>query len=212
MSRRQEIGTSLADPHERDETLIDTKLVPINQSMKLIVASALVYVLAGCALTMTNTFDVIGERGQTGEAVVSTNQGTAAVPMTEFHYDMENNFFYALEFKSRINEAGHMEAGHAVVALDDLTGQWQPTTAIMGGEPVDVEASLNTTAEGEYEVQVRRNYCRWYAYPADVAAIVVAPVDLAKNITINAGLLSLLMVASLFMDVGFIAPTGGAGL
>ncbi|MDC0662918.1 hypothetical protein [Marinobacter sp. SS21] len=161
---------------------------------------------------MTNTLNVIGERGQSGEATVPSNRGLVAVPITEFHYDMENNFFYTLELESRVNEAGHTDAGHAIMTLDGLTGRWQPAIAIIRGEPVEVEANLNTLPEGDYKVQIRRDYSRWYAHPADAAAILVAPVDLAKNITINAGLLSLLMVASLFMDVGFIAPTGSAGL
>ncbi|MGF2686669.1 hypothetical protein ACQUWM_09235 [Marinobacter sp. DUT-3] len=168
--------------------------------------------MSGCALTMTNTLNVIGERGQTGSTTTPNTTGIMSIPLTEYHYEMGNNFFYTLEPRSHISEKGHTDAGFATVTLAPLSSQWQQTTAIIDGEPVEIEARQYLRDDGNYEVQIRREYSRWYAYPADAAAIVIAPVDLAKNITINTALMSALMVMSIFTDVGFMMPSGSMGL
>lgn len=171
---------------------------------------ALTFILvlvSGCALTMTNTFDVVGERGQTGSASAPYATGIMSVPLTEHHYKMKNNFFYTLEPRSNISEEGHTDAGFATLDLNPLSSKWQVTTAIIDGEQVEIEARQFVRKDGNYEVQIRREYSRWYAYPADAAAIVITPVDLAKNITINTALVSALMIMSIFTDVGFMMPS-----
>ncbi|MFO7529694.1 MAG: hypothetical protein R6W86_12945 [Marinobacter sp.] len=169
--------------------------VLLNHYLSSIVAlsflAALMLMQSGCAMTMTNTFDVIGERTQEGEVIHLSGSESARIPVTEFEYRMDDNFFYALEWKSHISRQEFKHVGDAILPVQKLTPEWQPVTASINDKSVEVEARMYKTEAGYHLVQIRRDYQLWYAYPADAVAYTLMPIDLVKNSVITGTLIHL---------------------
>ncbi len=163
----------------------------LSSIVNLSLSAALMLMQSGCAMTMTNTFDVIGERTQEGEAIHLADSESVRVPVTEYEYRMDDNFFYALEWKSRISRQGFTHVDDAILSVQNLTPDWQPVTARINDKSVEVEARMYKTEAGYHLIQIRRDYQLWYAYPADVVAYTLMPVDLVKNTVITGTLIHL---------------------
>ncbi|MBD3641797.1 MAG: hypothetical protein HUJ18_12460 [Marinobacter sp.] len=163
----------------------------LSSIVTLPLSAALMLMQSGCAMTMTNSFDVIGERTQEGEAIHLAGSESVRIPVTEFEYRMDDNFFYALEWKSRISRKGFKHVGDATLPVHKLTPEWQPVTARINDKSVEVEARMYKTEGGYHLIQIRRDYQLWYAYPADAIAYTLMPVDLVKNTVITGTLIHL---------------------
>ncbi|WP_203141354.1 hypothetical protein [Marinobacter mangrovi] len=154
---------------------------------------------SGCALTMKNTLDTVGEREQSGEVIVRDLEEDYPIPTKVYEFNVENNFFYSLAFQTSISTAEKGEGGLVRIPFNELTSTWSEVSGTLNGDPAIFKARQIKTDYG-YKVEVRREYSEWYAYPFDVMATVITPIDATKNFAITYSAMILFAIFNPFID------------
>ncbi|BES70046.1 hypothetical protein RE428_10640 [Marinobacter nanhaiticus D15-8W] len=166
---------------------------------------------SGCALTMTNTLDTVGEREQSGEIIVRDLEENHAIPTKIHEFNVDNNFFYSLALQTSISKSEKGEGGTVRIPFNRLTSSWTEVNGTLDGEPAVFEARQRETDYG-YKVEVRREYSEWYAYPFNALATAITPIDAAKNFTITYSAMILFAIVNPFIDASIpivpLTPTG----